>query len=109
MSDMSTSNNTLTATFADDIFATHKDHAIASANLQAAANEFNKWAKRWKIKTNNTKSIRIDFALHPHPLRHTTLDDAKLFISAQSCKLPRSPSGTTLCTKTSELKLQSRS
>ena len=95
MADMPTSNNTLTATFADDtqILATHKDHAIASANLQAAANEFNNWAKRWKIKTNNTKSIRIDFALHLHPLRHTTLDDAELFISAQSCKVPRSPSG----------------
>ena len=71
------------ATFADDttILATHKDHAISSTNLQATANKFNTWAKRWKIKTNNIKSVRIDFTLRPHPFHHTTLNDDEIPIS----------------------------
>ena len=81
--DKPTLNDILTATFIDDtvILITREDHATASANLQALANEFNTWDKRWKIKTNNIKSVRINFAFRPHLLYYTTLNDDEIPIS----------------------------
>jgi hypothetical protein len=64
-SDFSTSGNTTTATFADEtaVLATHEDPAIASMKHQATINNFEEWAKKWKIQINQSKSTHITFTL----------------------------------------------
>jgi hypothetical protein len=68
-SDLSTSDNTTTATFADDtaILATHEDPTISSMKLQATINKIDEWemnwAKKWSIKINQSKSTHITFTL----------------------------------------------
>jgi hypothetical protein len=53
------------ATFTDDtaILATREDTAIASMKLQAINNKIDNWAKKWRIKINQSKSAHITFAL----------------------------------------------
>jgi hypothetical protein len=62
-SDLRTSDNTTTATFADDtaILATHEDPA--SVKLQATLNKIDDWAKKWRIKINQSKSTHTTFTL----------------------------------------------
>lgn len=57
-SDLPTTNNILTSTFADDIaiLEVHKDPIIASTNLQNHLNLPEMWLKRCQIKINETKS-----------------------------------------------------
>jgi hypothetical protein len=64
-SDLLTSDNTTTTTFADDtaILATHEDPAIASMKLQATINMIDYWAKKWRIKLNQSKSKHITITL----------------------------------------------
>jgi hypothetical protein len=64
-SDLPTSGNTTTATFADDtaILATHEEPAIASMTHQATINKINDWTKKWRIKINQSKSTYITFTL----------------------------------------------
>jgi hypothetical protein len=64
-SDLQTSDNTTTATFADDtkILAIHEDSKTASMKLQATINKINEWAKKWRIKINQSKSMYITFTL----------------------------------------------
>jgi hypothetical protein len=64
-SNLPTSDNTTTATLADDaaILATHEDPAIASMKLQATINKIDEWAKKWGIKINQIKSTHITFTL----------------------------------------------
>lgn len=64
-SDLPTTRNTKTATFADDtaILASHLDPVIASSNLQVHLNEIQRWLNKWKIKANETKSTHITFTL----------------------------------------------
>jgi hypothetical protein len=56
-SHLPTSDNTTTATFADDtaILAIHEDPAIASMKPQATINKINDWEKKWRIKINESK------------------------------------------------------
>jgi hypothetical protein len=62
-SDLLTSDKT-TATFADiAILVTHEDSIIASIKLQATINKIDDWAKKWKIKINESKSTHITFTL----------------------------------------------
>ena len=65
-------NANFLAIFVDD------DHSTTSENLHVAVDEFLFWAASWKIKINNTKSARLDFALRFHPMRHTTLDNGDI-------------------------------
>jgi histone H2A len=55
--DLPTSENTNTATFADDtaILAPDDQPETATAKLQNI-NNLEQWAKKWKIKVNQTKS-----------------------------------------------------
>jgi hypothetical protein len=64
-SNLTTSDNTTTATFADvtTILATDTDPAIASMKLQATNNKIVNWAKKWRIKINQSKPKHITFSL----------------------------------------------
>lgn len=59
------SDNTTTATFGYDtaLLAIHEEQAIALVKLQAAMNKIGDWAKKLRIKLNQSKSTYITFAL----------------------------------------------
>lgn len=63
ISDLPTTENTTTATFADDtaILATSSDPLLASQYLQNHLDLFEQWATSWKITINQTKSIQTTF------------------------------------------------
>lgn len=63
--DLPTTNQTMTATFADDtaILASHEDPHKASEILQSTINKVQKWLKKWRIKVNGTKSKHVTFTL----------------------------------------------
>jgi hypothetical protein len=64
-SDLPTTENTLTGTFADDtvIMASHEDPTTASTRLQQHINLLEAWTKKWKIKINETISTQVTFTL----------------------------------------------
>jgi hypothetical protein len=64
-SDLPTSDHATTATFANDlaILVIHEDPTIASVKLEATINKIDDWAKKWRIKTNQSKSMHITFTL----------------------------------------------
>jgi hypothetical protein len=64
-SDLPTSDNTTTATFAEDtaILTAHEFRAIASMILQATISKIDDWAMKWRIKINQSKSTVIVFTL----------------------------------------------
>jgi hypothetical protein len=41
----------------------HEDPAIASMKLQATINKIDEWAKKWRIKINQSKFTHITFTL----------------------------------------------
>jgi hypothetical protein len=59
------SDNTTTAAFASDtaILAAHEEPLVASMKLQTTINKINDWAKKLKIKINQSKSTHITFTL----------------------------------------------
>jgi hypothetical protein len=63
---MPTSRKTLLATFADDtaILTSEKDTIAAVNTLQPHLNKINYWAKKWKIKINENKSVQVNFSLN---------------------------------------------
>jgi hypothetical protein len=64
-SDLPTTENTLTGTFAADtvIMASHEDPTTASTRLQQHINLLEARTKKWKIKINEIKSTQITFTL----------------------------------------------
>lgn len=62
-SDLPTTANTTTATFADDtaILAISRDPLIASQHLQSHLDIFEQWTTTWKISINQTKSVQTTF------------------------------------------------
>ena len=62
--------------YADDtgIVAHDADYDTAVAKLQSAVDSVAKWAKKWKIRINESKSVRVDFSLRPHAHDPTILD-----------------------------------
>lgn len=56
------------ALYADDsaAIAHHQNYDAAVAKLQNAVDGIQAWAQDWKIKLNDSKSVRIDFSLRPH-------------------------------------------
>jgi hypothetical protein len=56
-SDIPTTENTLTGTFADDTvtLVSHEDLITAPTHLQHHLNLLEAWATKWKIKINGTK------------------------------------------------------
>jgi hypothetical protein len=63
---MPTSRKILQATFADDtaILTSEKDPIAAVNTLQPHLNKINCWAKKWKIKINEDKSVQVNFFLN---------------------------------------------
>jgi hypothetical protein len=64
-SELPTSDNITSVTVANDtaILATHEDPEIASMKLQATINKIGDWAKKWRIKINQSRSTHITFTL----------------------------------------------
>lgn len=64
-SDLPTTQNTITGTFADDtaILASHHDPIVASQYVQDHLNLLQQWLHRWRIKVNETKSAQVTFTL----------------------------------------------
>jgi hypothetical protein len=79
-SDLPTSDNTKTATFADDtaILVTHEDPAIASMKLQATINKINDLEKKWRIKITQSKSMHITFTIHNQTCLTVQMDNVDL-------------------------------
>jgi len=63
--DLTTTENTLTGTFADDtvLLASHEVPITASTRLQHHLNLLEVWATKWKMKVNKTKSTQVTFTL----------------------------------------------
>jgi hypothetical protein len=78
--DISTTKDTMIATFADDtaILAPHKDFNGAIGALQQSLNKVSSWAQRWRIKINASKSVKVDFSLQPHPDIQLILDNDRI-------------------------------
>jgi hypothetical protein len=62
-SDLPTSPDTTTATFADDtaVLATDPDPTIASLKLQTSLLAIQHWLTKWRLKANGTKSTHVAF------------------------------------------------
>ena len=91
--DLPTSNQVMTATFADDtaILASHADAACASRNLQINLNEIHQWLKKWRIKANGTKSSHVTFTMRRDSCPPVTLDNCQL--PQKDDEIPRYISG----------------
>ena len=73
--DIPSSAEVLVAMFADDtaILAAHSDYNVAISCLQSAVDDMMiEWTNRWLIKISDSKLIRVDFALRPHPVIPTS-------------------------------------
>jgi hypothetical protein len=46
------------------MLATHEEPAIISMKLQATVSKIDNWAKKWRIKINQSKFTHITFTLH---------------------------------------------
>ena len=78
--DLPVADDITAATFADDtsILASTENYEVAVSKLQQSLNKVSTWAKKWKIRLNNVKSNRIDFALRPSGYTPTYLDGQSL-------------------------------
>lgn len=74
--DIPQSANITTGLFADDtaIISHNSDYYAAVSSLQLAINNISKWAKDWKISLNESKSVRVDFALRSYNYSPVYLD-----------------------------------
>ncbi|GBP65124.1 Probable RNA-directed DNA polymerase from transposon BS [Eumeta japonica] len=59
--DLPTSESLTTGTYANDtaILAAHSDQKITSIILQTNLNDISNWLKKWRIKANETKSVKF--------------------------------------------------
>ena len=78
--DIPQASNVTTALFADDTAVTscNVNYDTAVSNLQTAINQISTWAARWKIKLNQSKSVRVDFTLRPHQYTPTIIDGSPI-------------------------------
>jgi hypothetical protein len=62
-SDLPTSLDTITATFADDtaVLATDPDPTVAPHKLQTSLLAIQHWLSKWRLKANGSKSTRVTF------------------------------------------------
>lgn len=69
-----------TATYADDtaLMAVHEDPAIASRNLQKFLNDLLTWQKKWRINTNESKSVHVTYTLRTKTCPPVTLNGRQI-------------------------------
>ena len=74
--DLPETEQTMTATYADDtaILASHHNPITASTNLQHHLNQLETWLKRWRIEANENKSAHITFSLKRETCPTVTLN-----------------------------------
>ena len=86
-SDIPTSPETTTATFADDtaILSCHRDPVEASNQLQNNLNNIETWLKKWRIRVNETKSSQVVFSLRKNVCPQVRLNNI-LLPQAESVK-----------------------
>lgn len=85
--DLPTTQNVLTATFADDtaILASHENPQMASQILQTNLDKIQQWLTKWRIKPNEAKSVHVTFttrketcpSVHLYNHQLPQADDAK--------------------------------
>ncbi len=65
------------ATFADDnaVITNQVDYDRAVKNLQRSLDQITNWMKKWKIKINSTKTVRVDFSLRNHGYTPVMIDE----------------------------------
>lgn len=78
--DLPTSDNVLTATYADDtaVLSCHRDPCIASENLQRHLEKVGSWLRKWRIKASAAKSSHVTFTLKRGDCPPVTLDGTVL-------------------------------
>lgn len=78
--DLPTSNQVVTATYADDtaVLSCSKDPNIASTKLQECLDEIGLWLKKWRIRASPAKSVHITFTLKRGDCSPVTLDGTVL-------------------------------
>ena len=79
-SDLPTSNNVITSTFADDtaILSTAHSPNLASSKLQDSLNSISEWLKTWRIKANEAKSVHVTFTLRKKDCPAVTLNNTEI-------------------------------
>jgi len=70
--DLPVAPDTITATYADDILAAHKENIEASQRLQESLFHLQIWLKKWRIRVNGAKSVQADFH---HPQKDVSASD----------------------------------
>lgn len=78
--DLPLTDQTMTATYADDtaILASDVNPSIASYKLQNHLNKLETWLKRWRIKANETKSTHVTFTLKRENCPAVTLNEKQI-------------------------------
>ena len=84
--DIPQASNVTLVLFADDtaVTAHNEKYDVAVSNLQLAIDQISIWVKRWKIKLNETKSVRVDFALRPHHYIPTIMDGSPIPVGSHA-------------------------
>lgn len=78
--DLPTSDQTTTATFADDtaVLAAHEDPLEASQILQTSLSSIAEWLKRWRIKVNENKCVQVTFTLKSETCPPVTMNNVQI-------------------------------
>ena len=84
--DIPTLANSTIATFADGtaIITSHQNYDTAVMNLQAYTDAVCRWARRWKTKINEDKTVRVDFALRPHNYSPTIINGVPVALAEEA-------------------------
>lgn len=79
-SDLPSTNNSITATFADDtaILTSHSNATVASERLQDSLTKIQPWLKKWRIRINESKSTHITFTTRRDTCPPVTLNNQVL-------------------------------
>lgn len=84
-SDIPQTNDTITATYADDtsILSSNRDPFVAFNALQIHLDLIDKWSSNWKIKINVDKSVYVPFTLNKKNMPTPTLQGVPIPSSSQ--------------------------
>jgi hypothetical protein len=85
-SDIPSTNNTILATYADDlaILASSSDANVASEYIQSHLNLITTWAINWRVKINETKSVQVNFTLRRNEIPSLILNGTCIQIQSST-------------------------